>query len=54
MKIEIHNYWKNAAPGKAKKQLEEFGHLIVCSIIIDGKLVGEVGWNGKQLAIGDT
>jgi len=60
MKIEIQGYW--GAKVKSVKQVEgldpeehlkEHPHIHLCDIVIDGKVVGTVTWNGERLSIFD-
>jgi len=35
----------------ADERITQGGVIVVCDVIIDGKLVGCVTWNGKELAV---
>ena len=57
MRIEIQNWW-NAKTWTNKyvkldldKTLKTYGRVTVCTILIDGEVVGCVAWDGKDLII---
>jgi len=55
-KIFIQAYWNTETATlktnlKPEEQIEKKGKLTVCDIVIDGKVVGSVCWNGKHLFI---
>ena len=57
MKIEIVNWWNakihshKGAGLSPEKTIKELGEIDVCEILIDGKIVGSVKWDGKELTI---
>jgi len=58
MEIVIQGYWGakvksiEGHPGMTpEKYLEKNPEIHVCDVIIDGKRVGTVSWNGKELGI---
>ena len=60
MKIVIQGYWNaevktleypKDSDEKANQRIAEGKPIMVCDIIIDGKHVGSVNWNGKELFI---
>lgn len=57
MKIEIQNWW-NSKTWTNKyvkldldKTLKTTGKITICTILIDGEVVGCVNWDGKDLTI---
>jgi len=56
MKIEIVNWW-NAKVYSHKTNLnpeetiEKRGRICICEILINGKVVGTVVWDGKELSV---
>ena len=62
MKIVIQGYWGaevtscKSRAGRSitpEKYLKNNPEIHICDIIIDGKIVGTVAWNGKKLSISD-
>lgn len=55
MKIEIQSYWNIPLTATIPtsldidEQLKKRKRVVLCAIIIDGKVVGEVVWDGKEL-----
>ena len=61
MEIEIQNWWNakiRTPPSSAKLNpetiIKECGDIIICEVIIDGKIVGSVTWNGRRLGISEV
>ena len=57
MNIEIQGFWNAKMLESVKsnmdpqKHLDEGKPMNLCVILIDGKVKGEVVWNGKELSI---
>jgi len=58
VKIEIQGYWGvkiKSVEGVKELSPEEFlrkrSHIVVCDIVIDGKVRGQVIWDGRYLNI---
>jgi len=59
LKIEIQNWWnakiytitETKRDIEAENTLKRLGKINICAIIIDGKVVGEAVWDGKELTI---
>jgi len=56
MEIAIHSWWNakiynNNSILNPEKTLQQFGNIIICTIIINKKVVGCVKWDGNNLTI---
>lgn len=57
MKIQIQAYWEAQVQSVGKfgispeELLKEGGKIKICDIAIDGKVVGGIMWDGKELSI---
>lgn len=52
---KVHNVWNKVETLRPNMDPEEVikknGHITICTIVIDGKVVGSVDWDGKKLTI---
>lgn len=58
MKLEIQEFWdaevktiERSSGLDPENIIKERGQIILAMIVIDGKCVGSVTWNGKELGI---
>jgi len=60
MDIKIQSYWNaeiktvKGEKWSPEKVIEEKGYIVICSVVINGKFLGDVTFDGTKLGISTT